>query len=202
MKRETVVDVAVLTLLVAAGAGSRVLFHDLPNFAPIAALSLFAGYFFRRWTLAVFVPLLAMAISDAVLGAYQWQMMVVVYAMLALPVAARPVLRRFLSFERGRAVGSLSAFGGLVGCSLAASVLFYLGTNFAWWPWNDLYPHNYAGLVESYAVGLPFFRYTLTGDLFYACVLFGGYAAAVQMGWASNASARVIKPLVAPAAAN
>ena len=90
MKRETVVDVAILTLLVAAGAGSRVLFHDLPNFAPIAALSLFAGYFFRRWTLAVFVPLLAMAISDAVLGAYQWQMMVVVYAMLALPVATRP----------------------------------------------------------------------------------------------------------------
>lgn len=191
MKRETLVELSVLIMLVAAGAGARIVFHDIPNFAPIAALALFAGYFFRRWSWAVCVPLLAMGISDLALEGYQWQMMLVVYTMLALPVAARPLVRWAMRFERGRLVSSMLAFFGLVGCSLAASLLFYLATNFAWWPWTFMYTHDLAGLIECYAAGLPFFRYTLAGDLFYACVLFGGYALAVQWGWARQATGQI-----------
>lgn len=201
MKRETAIEVGVLVLLVLAGAGVRIAFRDIPNFAPIAAMSLFAGYFFRRWTMAICVPLLAMGLSDVVLGGYAWQMMVVVYGMLALPVAARPLVRRLLRMEHGRVVSSLAALGGLIGCSLGASVLFYLSTNFAWWPWTEMYSHDLAGLLQCYAAGLPFFRYTLTGDLFYACLLFGGYALAVQLGWARGLSARAADPQVPAATA-
>lgn len=186
VKRQTIVELSVLVLLVAAGAATRVLFRDIPNFAPIAAMSLFAGYYFRSGLWAVCVPLAAMTISDLFIGGYEWQMMLVVYGMLALPVVARGVLRRFLKLHQGRLRDTGAALAGLLGCSVAASVLFFLTTNFAWWPWTAMYSHDAAGLAECFAAGLPFFRYTLLGDLFYATVLFGGYAAAVQLGWAAE----------------
>ena len=70
---------------------------------------------------------------------------------------------------------------GLVGCSLAASVVFFLVTNFAHWTLYDMYEKSAAGLVHCYAAALPFFRYTLAGDLAFACVLFGGYAVAKSL---------------------
>ena len=42
-----------------------------PNFAPITAMSLFAGAYFTRKQLAFIVPLLAMLISDLFLGFYK-----------------------------------------------------------------------------------------------------------------------------------
>lgn len=182
MKRDTLVEVLVFVGLLVAGAGARIVLHDLPNFAPVAAISLFAGYYFRSWCLAALVAPAIMAISDLKLGGYEWQMMLLVYAMLTLPVAARPLVRRFLAIERGQIAISAARLAGLVGCSLFASVLFFLSTNFAWWPWTDMYSHDMAGLIECYAAGVPFFRYTLAGDLFFAALLFGGYATAVQLG--------------------
>jgi hypothetical protein len=181
--RQTWTECLIFAGLVAAGAGARVLFRDLPNFAPIAAIALFSGYFFRSPAVALAVPLVAMLASDAVIGGYEWQMMAVVYAMLALPVAFRLPLRRWLRIE-GQSLGqTLTAMAGLLGFSLLSSVLFFLATNFAWWPWNDLYEHNVAGLLRSYANGLPFFRHTLAGDAIFAVALFGGYAFAANLGW-------------------
>lgn len=182
--RQTYTECLVFAGLVAAGAGARIFFRDLPNFAPIAAIALFSGYYFRSAAVAVAVPLVAMLASDAVIGGYDWQMMAVVYAMLALPVAFRLPLRRWLRMEQQQSVSkTLTACGGLLGCSLLSSLLFFLATNFAWWPWNDLYEHNAAGLLRSYVNGLPFFRHTLAGDALFAASLFGGYALAVSWGW-------------------
>src|SRR5436190_15173390 len=101
VKREAVIRLAILMCLVAAGAMSRIYFRELPNFAPIAAMALFAGYFFRTARVAVLVPLLAMSLSDLVIGGYQWQMMVIVYGSLTLPVALGPLLRKYLAIEPG-----------------------------------------------------------------------------------------------------
>ena len=58
--------------------------------------------------------------------------------------------------------------------SLAASVLFYLVTNFASWTSGLMpYPMNASGLMQSYIVGLPFLFNGVLGDLFYTSVLFG-----------------------------
>jgi len=170
-------------LLVAAGALARISFRELPNFAPIAAMALFAGYFFRSQLVALLVPLTAMTLSDTVIGGYEWQMMIVVYGMLALPVAFRAVLRKYLRIEQGRVSQSLAAVLGLLCCSVASSLLFFLATNFAWWPWTAMYEHNLAGLLHCYQQGIPFFRYTLAGDLFFAVALFGTYTLAVNLGW-------------------
>lgn len=179
MKRTTL-ELTVLLLLVAAGAASRIVFRELPNFAPVAAIALFAGYFFRSAWMAVLAPIAAMVLSDVVIGGYQWQMMLVVYGALALPVAFRPLVRRFCRIQTQRPLETARSVAGLVGCSLACSLIFFLATNFAWWPWSDMYPKTTAGLVSCYAAGLPFFKYTLAGDLTYACLLFGTYAVAVH----------------------
>jgi hypothetical protein len=171
--------------LVTGCACVRLALADLPNFAPVAAVALFAGYYFRSAVLALCVPFCAMAFSDVFIGGYDWRMMLTVYAMLMLPVAMRGPLRRHLAI-RGDGQGSWKPVAGLLSCSLAASLLFFLVTNFGCWIWFDLYEHSLAGLVNCYVQALPFFRYTLAGDALFAVVLFGGYGLAAH--WAPATS--------------
>lgn len=187
MKRQHLVEGVLFVMLVLVGAQTRIWLQDVPNFAPVAGLALFAGYFFRSWLLALCLPLSVMAISDLSIGGYDWRMMAVVYGMLAVPVAFRTVLRRHLSVDQGGLKSATLAVTGLVGCSLGASVLFFLTTNFGSWLWFNMYEHTWAGLVQCYAMAIPFFRYTLCGDLFFAVALFGGYAVAAQFRLASEA---------------
>ncbi|MCB0616429.1 MAG: hypothetical protein KDC75_24085, partial [Phaeodactylibacter sp.] len=63
----------------------------------------------------------------------------------------------------------------LLAASLAASVLFFLVTNFGAWMADPRYPKTIAGLMAAYGAGIPFFWNTLLGDLFYVGVLFGAY---------------------------
>lgn len=174
--------VLVFAALVAAGAGLRLVFRDIPNFAPVVALALFAGYYFRSAVVAICVPLAVMAISDWFLGGYGWTMMALVYGMLAFPVLLRGWLRRTFRFDRPGIVGSFTPAAGLIGCSLLSSVLFFVVTNFGVWLWFGAYEPSFAGLVHCYAAAIPFFRHTLAGDLAFSVVLFGSYAAAHAYG--------------------
>jgi hypothetical protein len=182
----TTVRLIIFVGLITAGAMSRIFFHELPNFAPIAAMALFSGYYFRSAKVAVLVPLLAMSLSDLVIGGYDWQVMAVVYASLSLPVAFRGLLRKYLTIERGSASSAVVGLGGLLTCSLASSLMFFLTTNFACWWAGSMYEQNWQGLGLCYQQAIPFFRHTLTGDLFFGAVLFGSYAVAINLGWEKN----------------
>lgn len=189
--------------LVAAGAATRLLVRDIPNFAPIAALALFAGYLFADRRLALWVPLGAMVASDWVIGGYDWRLMAVVYASLTMPAFWGPSLRRWLPIARGGSASGGSAWGGgawgsvatLVGCSLAGSLLFFATTNLAVWALGSMYEHSWAGLAHCYVRALPFFRYTLAGDLVFSTVLFSGLAA-VQLFFLRSRDKAVSEPLV------
>src|SRR5262245_34638329 len=61
---------------------------DAPNVTPIAASAVFAGMVLRSRALALAVPIAALLLSDLVAGAYDWRIMGVVYAALALPALA------------------------------------------------------------------------------------------------------------------
>jgi hypothetical protein len=64
----------------------------------------------------------------------------------------------------------------VVGASLAASVSFFLVSNFAvWLVWN-MYPMTLAGLLQCYTVGLPYFRNSVAGDLLFTTVFFSAPA--------------------------
>jgi hypothetical protein len=62
----------------------------------------------------------------------------------------------------------------IVGATLLSSVLFFLITNFGVWA-AGWYPRTLSGLMQSYMMGLPFFRNTVLGDLCYTGVFFGCY---------------------------
>jgi hypothetical protein len=38
-----------------------------------------------------------------------------------------------------------------------------------------MYPQTIEGLIMSYTAGIPFFHYTVAGDLVYAGVMFGAF---------------------------
>jgi hypothetical protein len=59
--------------------------------------------------------------------------------------------------------------------SVSASVLFFVVTNFAVWAAGIYYPKELSGLAASYTAAIPFFHYTLLGDLFFVTLMFGSY---------------------------
>ena len=160
----------------------RLACHDLPNFAPVAAMALFAGYYFRSRLLALCVPLLVMAISDGFLGGYDWAMMTMVYGMLALPVAFRGWLRRAFALNNARPSRTAASLMGLFASGVMSSLLFFVVTNVGVWCRFGTYERSVAGLCHCYVAAIPFFRYTLAGDLFFTVVLFGSYALALSLG--------------------
>lgn len=159
------VKLAIAIALVAFVIIARVAPHPA-NFAPIAAAALFAGALLpRRWALTV--PLAAMVSSDLLIGLHP----------LVLYTWGSYMLIAFASSQWLRSATPLN----LGASSIAASVLFYVVTNFGVWMQGLMYPMNVGGLVHCYVNALPFFRGTLTGDLFYTGVLFGAYATVTSL---------------------
>lgn len=151
--------VVVLILLAAA---SRLLPHP-PNFAPVAAIGLFAGAAFDRRA-AWLVPFAALLLSDLVLGFYHPVSMFWNYAGFAACLLLGSAL-----------LGRTRNFARFAGATLASSVAFFALSNFGMWA-SGYYPRTLAGLVECYVAALPFFRNTLLSDVLYASALFGGWA--------------------------
>lgn len=138
----------------------RLLPH-LPNFAPIAAMALFGGVYLNK-KYALIVPLAAMVISDIFIGFYNPWILASVYGSFILIGLLGVWLRNNKTVPN------------VLGASLLGSVGFFLITNFAVWAVpHSFYPHTLQGLMNSYMMGLPFFRNTLMGDLFYTGAMFG-----------------------------
>jgi len=154
-------DLALVAFLIGLDVVARLLPHA-PGFVPIAASALFAGRVLKIPALAVVVPLLAMAISDALLPPESLRTALVIYVALAIPALVGMLSRR---------LNGPIVIGGLV---LACSLLFFVTTNFAVWAFGTLYPHSLEGLTQCYIAALPFLDKTVMGDLFWAGALFGG----------------------------
>jgi len=159
MTNHTKIIIAVVLVVIAVSG--RLLPHAW-NFTPLIAVSLFAGVYLGR-QYAIAVPLVAMIVSDLFLGFYDWQLMMAVYGSFALAGAIGWVIKKWKSP------------GMVVAASICASTLFFLVTNWAVWQFSPWYLHTFDGLIQSYTLGLPFFRNMLVGDLFYTTALFGVY---------------------------
>ena len=154
----------VLLGIIGLAVASRLSGLNPPNFAPIAAIALFGGVYFTDKRLAFAVTFAAMLVSDMVLG-FHW-VMPFVYLAFGLIVGLGIVLRKYIN--------PMSMLGG----ALAGSVMFFLLTNMGVWMMFDYYPAGVEGLLASYTAGIPFFKYTVAGDLFYTTVLFGSFEVA------------------------
>ena len=147
-----------LTLMILAAAFTRLIPH-YPNFTAVGAMALFGGAYFSKKYLAFIVPTAALFLSDLFLGFYSG--MWVVYLSFALIVVI------------GMQIGQTKKPGRVLLASVSGSVSFFLITNFALFPPNTLYPQSFTGIIESYTAAIPFFSYTLVGDLFFVGIMFG-----------------------------
>ena len=136
----------------------RLLPH-LPNFTPIAAMALFGGAYLNK-KYAFIIPLAAMFISDIFLGFHST--MPYVYGGFILTGIIGLWLKEHKSAKN------------VICSSLISSILFFLITNFGVWV-GGWYPKTLSGLMQSYVMGIPFFKNTVLGDLIYTGMFFSCY---------------------------
>jgi hypothetical protein len=146
---------------------SRLMPHP-PNFAPITAIALFGATILPKRA-SLIVPLLAIILSDLVIGLHDtiiwtWGS----FALIALMGS------KYLRGQR-----SALKLGAV---TISSSILFFVVTNFGVWMNGYLYPRTLDGLVNAYTLGIPFFRNTLLGDMFYTFGIFALYALAIKLG--------------------
>lgn len=134
-----------LILFILIAVWFRLIPH-LPNFTPVTSLALFSGLMLKRKWLSIAVPLVAMVLSDLVLG----------FSSISIWV--------YLGFVLITTVGwFLSKMN--VNSILISSLIFFIVSNFGVWMIG--YPHTLEGLIACYTLAIPFFGYSILGDLFW-----------------------------------
>lgn len=154
--------------LVLLAVYTRLLPHP-PNFTSVAAVAMFGGVILpKKWALSL--PLLAMIISDIIIG-FHPLMLLIWGSFAAIALLSRALIKEIKP-------------AGIIGASLGASLFFYLVSNFGVWLEGRMYPMTLAGLADAYYMAIPFFRNTVLGDLVFTGMLFGLYALAyVSLSW-------------------
>ncbi len=139
---------------------ARLLPHP-PNFTPVGALGLYTGAYADRIA-AWIVPVIALFISDLILGLYDPVSMLFVYIgfMLSMYIG-----KRLLSQKRHVL--------NIVTACFASALLFFLVSNLGVWFSGTLYPMTLSGLLTCFLAAIPFFGYTLAGNLVYGAAMFG-----------------------------
>lgn len=187
--RETLREPLVFLLLLAIGVLGR-WWQPTWHFTPLAAVSAVGAFYFTTWAPALLLPIGILTISNVLLPAYDNGLVQVsVLAMLFVPVALGRAARGRNGLQRAACWGM---------CGFVPATLFFLVTNFAVWAFKSDYPATLAGLTQSYAAGLPFYRAMLAGDVFYLGVLASCLAIAARRdgGWSHRrlpAPARIAK---------
>ena len=131
----------------------RLLPHP-PNVAPITAVALFAGTHFSSKHWAVLMPILAMLVTDIFLGFFM--ITPVVYLAFVGVIALGFVIKKMN-----------------IGSVLLSSLLFFTVTNLGVWFLH--YPLTTEGFITCFTLAIPFFGYSIVGDLFFSAALIFGY---------------------------
>ena len=152
-KKETVlISFTIVAVLV------RLLPHP-PNVAPITAVALFAGTHFNRKHWAIITPILTMLFTDIFLG----------FSMITPFV--------YLAFVGVTVLGFLLKKMN-ISSVLLSSLLFFVITNLAVWFMH--YPLTAEGFTICFTLAIPFFGYSIVGDLFFSITLIIGYRVALK----------------------
>lgn len=148
-------------LLISLAVASRLIGHP-PNFTPLLAVIFFSAVYLKG-SQPFYIPLLALFLSDLIIGLYSPLLMAAVYGSFLIGSLIGQQIKKNFAW--------LNLIIGLLG----AGLIFYLLTNFAVWAITPWYPKTIAGLINCYYLALPFYRNALLGDIFYGLALFGSY---------------------------
>ncbi|MGH7940494.1 MAG: DUF6580 family putative transport protein [Limisphaerales bacterium] len=166
-------------LFVAIFAVSRVPKLFPPDFSAVYALAFCAGVYFRG-ALAWWLPLAAMAVTDAALNIFYYHVspfsreMLLNYAIYAGLIAL------------GKWMGKSAPLWKLVSGGILGALLFYVVTNTLSWFQDPAYAKTISGWIQALFTGLPgfppsweFFRNTLLGGGLFTA-LFAGACKALE----------------------
>ncbi|MCZ2356508.1 MAG: hypothetical protein LC115_07455 [Bacteroidia bacterium] len=152
--KPTIFQISVIILL---AAFARLIPHP-PNFTPIGAMALLGGMFLSGTVLPIVIPLAAVFLSDLWIGFHETMLFVYIGV----------VLTTFI----GKWIASIT-WKKTILASLLASIVFFILTNLGVWLTTGMYAPNLSGLFMCYAAAIPFFHYSLLGDLFFVSLLSG-----------------------------
>lgn len=173
MKKSVNTPYALIIGLIAATVIFRIIPHPF-NITPVLAAALFAGARVSDKKWAFTLPAAAMFISDAALAYMNnyplfHSTIIFVYGALLLSVL---IGRTALSGEFNAGKTALT--------TIASSVLFFIITNLGVWLMDGMYSLDFSGLTTCFIMAVPFFKYSIAGDLFFVTVLFGVYELATR----------------------
>ena len=132
---------------------SRIIPHP-PNFTPILASAIMAPMLIKDRWFGIAIPIVAMFISDAIIGFYSYQF--IIYSSILAIALVSPMRKNYVRL-------GIMAVGG--------SVWFFIATNFAEWMIWDYYPKTIEGLITCYTVAIPFFKNTLISTCLFTGLL-------------------------------
>ena len=132
---------------------SRIIPHP-PNFTPILASAIMAPMLIKDRWFGIAVPIVAMFISDVIIGFYSYQF--VIYSSILAIALVAPMRKNYVGL-------GMMAVGG--------SVWFFITTNFAEWMIWDYYPKTIEGLITCYTLAIPFFKNTLISTCLFTFLL-------------------------------
>lgn len=174
------------TILVAGAILAAALFRLVPhwpNFTPMGAIALMGGALVANRLAGALIPLLAMVISDyltVVLINFAWTTPAeyfttpqtgFVYLGILSNVVIGYLLGNVSIKKDGFSLFSKQFSASLLSASLVSAILFFLISNFGTWM-SGLTPGN-PSLMAVYALGIPFFGYSLLANVFYSFLFFG-----------------------------
>ena len=153
-------------LLIIIATLSRVIPHP-PNFTPITAIALFSITRLDNKLLASLIPLICLYISDLFLGFYSIN--IFVYSSFLL-------------------ISLLGNYIGKINLSsvVLSSILFFTISNFGVWLLG--YPRTIEGFLTCYVNAIPFFGFTILGDLIYSFLIKFIYESLKNKVWATHSS--------------
>ncbi|MFT3946409.1 MAG: hypothetical protein QM763_05485 [Agriterribacter sp.] len=163
-----------ITLIVVAA-----LYRVVPGrpfgFAPQIAMAIFAGAVIKDKKAAFALPLVSMFISDAF---YQ---ILYVSGFSIIPGFYEGQITNYILFTLLTTVGFwVKKFNvvNIIVASIAAPTIYFLLSNFLVWlsgTGGYQHPQTFNGLMMTMADGIPFYKNSIWGTLFFSAVFFGGY---------------------------
>ena len=131
---------------------SRLIPHP-PNFTPLIAGAVFLPFMLKDKTLIIGLPLLCLFISDLIIGFHN--VMLWTYGSFLI-IGLMVIIFSKLNLK------------SLLGLSIAGPSFFYLITNFGVWVSSSTYAKDIYGLLECYALALPFYGNSLSSTLLFS----------------------------------
>ena len=128
------------------------------NFTAVGAAAFAFALLFPGDKKMFFIPLVSLFISDLFLGFHDTMLFVYCGYMLAL-VPFMLVAKNSTQLQKVLTV-------------LSGSLIFFVVSNFGVWAVGQLYPQTLTGLIETYVMGLPFYRNQFLSDIMLTPALF------------------------------